>query len=180
MVVQGAGSMGLLHLLVLTAECPSVEVLVVDPVPERRKLAIRLGACGAATPDDALDRVKERSGSLGADAVFDTVGGAKPLNAALALSREGGAVVLFAHAEDGERADFTINDLFKHERRIMGSYSGGPREQARVFEHMAAGRLDPAPLVTHRLPLNRFEEGVHLARARKALKVVFIGSGYTP
>jgi hypothetical protein len=29
--------------------------------------------------------------------------------------------------------------------------------------------------VTHRLPFSRFEEGVRLARERKALKVVFAG-----
>jgi len=179
-VVQGAGSMGLLHLLVMRAEYPGVRVVMVDPMAERRALAMRLGAHGAVEPGDAVGLVTHASDGLGADAVFDTVGGAGPLNAALDLSREGGAVVVFAHAGEGERADFDINALFKHERRIVGSYSGGPGEQARVFEHMCAGRLDPAPLVSHRLGLERFDEGVRLARAREALKVVFTGADYTP
>ena len=32
----------------------------------------------------------------------------------------------------------------------------------------------PRRLVTHRLPLARFAEGLELARARQALKVVFV------
>ncbi len=180
-VVQGAGSMGLLHLLVLAAEFPGVGVIVVDPVAARRELAVRLGAVAAAVPGhDAARSVDRVSGGLGADAVFDTVGGAAALDSALALTREGGSVVLFAHAGDGERAGFDINGLFKHERRVLGSYSGGPAEQARVFELMCGGALDPAPLVSHHLPLDRFDDGVRLARTRVALKVVFTGAGASP
>jgi threonine dehydrogenase-like Zn-dependent dehydrogenase len=37
---------------------------------------------------------------------------------------------------------------------------------------MVGRRLDPSPLVTHRLPLSRFDEAVALARDRQALKVL--------
>ena len=96
------------------------------------------------------------------------------MRAALDLSREGGAVVLFAHAAQDERADFDLNALFKYERRVLGSYSAGPEQQARVFELMCEGKLDPSPLVTHHLPLTQFAHGVHLARTRAAMKVVFV------
>jgi len=33
-------------------------------------------------------------------------------------------------------------------------------------------RLDPRPLITHRLPLSRCAEAVELARQRRALKVL--------
>jgi len=179
-VVQGGGSMGLLHLLVIKAECPAVRVVVVEPMACRRELAASLGADACAAPRDARDTVAGASDGLGADAVFDTVGGAGPLASALALTREGGAVVLFAHAGDGEPASFLINDLFKYERRLLGSYSGGPAEQAQVFDLMCARRLDPAPLVSHRLALDDFQEGVRLARERVATKVVFTGPGVRP
>jgi L-iditol 2-dehydrogenase len=176
-VVQGAGSMGLLHLLVLKAARPGCRVVVVDPMESRRCLAKGLGADDCAAPECAAGAVGETSAGLGADAVFDTVGGAGPLEAALALSREGGTVVLFAHAAEGERAGFDINTLFKFERRVVGTYSGGPAEQARVFELMCARRLDPASLVSHHLDLAAFPEGVALARRREAMKVVFSGVG---
>src|SRR5207302_855483 len=43
-VVLGAGSMGLLHLLVLKALLPAVRVAMVEPLKDRRVLARRLGA----------------------------------------------------------------------------------------------------------------------------------------
>jgi threonine dehydrogenase-like Zn-dependent dehydrogenase len=40
-----------------------------------------------------------------------------------------------------------------------------------------SGRLDPSPLVTHRLPLSRFQEALDLARERRALKVLLVPDG---
>ena len=176
-VVQGGGSMGLLHLLVLKAALPGCRVVVVDPQADRRDLALKLGADAAAEPGEAaLAAVGNLSGGAGADAVFDTVGGAGPLRAALALTRQGGSVVLFAHAPDGQAADFDLNDLFKYERRILGTYSGALREQGAVFDLIASGALDPTPLVTHKMPLDDFQTGLDLVRQRKALKVLFTPS----
>ena len=173
-VVLGGGSMGLLHLLVLMAVHPGLRVVVVDPIAERREHAKALGAEAVAAPGEpALDVTGTASAGLGADAVFDCVGGPKTLAAGLELTRQGGSVVLFAHAPDGARADFDLNDLFKYERRVLGSYSGALAEQAAIFDLICAGRLDPTPLVTHRLPLDAFSEGVRLTKEHKALKVLF-------
>ncbi len=170
-VVLGAGSMGLLHLLVLRALFPDIAVTSVDPVAERRALAERLGAVAAVAPG-----APAVAAGVGADAVFDTVGGAETLEAGLALSRRGGTVVLFAHAPEGATAGFEINALFKSERRLLGSYSGALQEQAEVFDLLCSGALDPTPLITHSLPLDAFAEGVALARRQQALKVVFTPS----
>ncbi|MEQ8506359.1 MAG: alcohol dehydrogenase catalytic domain-containing protein [Rhodospirillales bacterium] len=176
-VVQGAGSMGLLHLLVIKAALPNVRVAMIDPQEDRRNLAVELGANAAAEPGEgAQAAVGNLSNGAGADAVFDTVGGAGPLKAALTLTRQGGSVVLFAHAPDGQAADFDLNDLFKYERRILGTYSGAVHEQDQVFDLIASGALDPTPLVTHTMPLDDFQTGLDLVRARKALKVLFTPS----
>ncbi len=175
-VVLGAGSMGLLHLLVLLALDPDAQVMVSDPLPARRALAERLGAAATSAPDaaDCGARVRALGAGIGADAVFDCVGGARALASALAVSREGGSVILFAHAREGEAAGFELNTLFKHERRVLGTYSGGLAEQATVFDLLRNGRLDPAPLVTHRMPLDRFNEAVDLCRSHQALKILFV------
>jgi L-iditol 2-dehydrogenase len=174
-LVLGAGSMGLLHLLVLKAVHRGLRVAVCDPLPERLDLARRLGADAAAPPGEAIrSAVAELSEQLGADAVFDTVGGAERAATALALARPGGTVVLFAHSEQGERAGFELNALFKSERRLLGTYSSGLAEQREAYRLLVAGRLDPAPLVSHRLPLSRLAEAVALAGERRALKVLLV------
>lgn len=176
-VVLGAGSMGLLHLLVLRATRPDVAVIVIDPEPERRRLAERLGAVSAAAPGgDACAALGAAGHNLGADVVFDTVGGSEALSAAVTLTRPGGSVVLFAHAPHGAGAALDLNELFKSERRVVATYSGSLREQKAVFDLLCDGRLDPSPLVTHRMPLDDFDHGVELVRRRQALKVLFTPS----
>jgi len=187
-IVLGAGSMGLLHVLVLRALHPEAWIAVVDPVADRLRLAKHIGAnVGLSPPEVPADgsipwpdpsraAVEIITGGRKADAVFDTVGGARRLDDALPFLREGGTAVLFAHAPAEERAGFDLNALFKSEKRVVGTYSGALREQAEVFDLIVSGRLDASPLVTHRLPLSAFDEGLALVRDRKALKVLFTPS----
>ena len=176
-VVLGSGSMGLLHLLVLGAVFPGVAVTVVDPVPERLATAKKLGASQTVGPGaEALEAVLASTNGIGADAVFDTVGGNDTLEDGLNLTRPGGSVVLFAHAPEEAQARYNLNAVFKFERRILGTYSAALKEQAEIFELINSGDLDPSPLVTHKLPLDDFERGVSLVRKHHALKVLFTPS----
>jgi L-iditol 2-dehydrogenase len=174
--VLGGGSMGLLHLLVLRALDPALQVVVSDPLPERRRLAAALGAARTVDPrtESVADAGRAVSSGLGVDAVFDCVGGTAALADGVATLRAGGTAVLFAHARAGETAGTDLNAFFKHEQRVIGTYSGGLSEQERIFELLVSRRLDPSPLVTHRLPLARFDEGVALCRSLAALKVLFV------
>jgi L-iditol 2-dehydrogenase len=215
--ILGAGSMGLLHLLVLRAlHGAAVRVVLSEPLAARRALARRLGADGAAAPGQPLHRrVMELSEGRGADVVIDTVGGGAPLAEALAVGRTGGTVLLFAHAGEAtdqggggsaegqdqsrhidpkgssQRADdaapdgrdrprtdawaaFPFNAFFKSERRLIATYSSGRAEQMAACQLLASGRLDPRPLVSHRLPLEAAAEAVELAATRRALKVLLV------
>ena len=176
-VILGAGSMGLLHLLVIRAALAEAAVIVIDPVDERRAMAARLGASATAVPgSEAATAVANATAGRDADAVFDTVGGEGALADGLRLTRPGGSVVLFAHAPADGEARIDLNQVFKFERRILGTYSAALDEQAEVFRLIANGTLDPSPLVTHTMPLDEFERGVELARRRQALKVLFTPS----
>jgi L-iditol 2-dehydrogenase len=176
--ILGGGSMGLLHLLVMKAVFPTLTVALSDPLPERLDLARRLGADAAAPPGEETRRaVSGLTRGLGADAVFDTVGGPGPLDTALALTRPGGTVVLFAHAGEGDLAGFDLNAFFKTERRLLATYSSSLADQREAYRLLVTRRLRPEPLVTHRLPLSRFAEAVALARERRALKVLLTPDG---
>lgn len=172
--VVGGGSMGLLHLLVLRAVLPSLKVTISDPLEDRLELARELGADAAVPPGYAREAVDALAGGGGADVVFDTAGGAEALAAALELVRPGGTVVLFAHAGAGERAGFDLNAFFKTEGKLIATYSSSLAEQREVHRLMVTRRLDPSPLVTHRLPLSRFGEAVELARGLRAVKVLLM------
>ncbi len=173
-VIIGAGSMGLLHLLVLKAALPKVSIIVIDPLEDRCAIAKNLGAEQAIAPGkEALSIVMEATNSLGVDSVFDTVGGSATMKEGLSLTRRGGSVVLFAHAPENEQASVNINTIFKYERRILGTYSGSIKEQSDIFKFLVSGALDPSPLVTHTMPLSEFSHGLELVKNQQALKVIF-------
>ena len=171
-VILGGGSMGLLHLLVLKAAIAGIRVGIVELLEERRELARSFGAEFACRLGEAPAAVDALTAGRGADAVFDTAGGPGALDACLDLGRRGSTVVLFAHAGAGERPGFELDRLFKEERRLIGSYSGGVKEQAAVWELMLSGTLDASGLVSDRVNLESFEEALDLVRGRKALKVL--------
>lgn len=178
--IVGGGSMGLLHLLVLKAVLPGLKVTVSDRLEDRLQLARDLGADAAVPPGYMRDAADALSDGLGADVVFDTAGGPEALSAALELTRPGGTVVLFAHAGEGERAGFDLNAFFKSEGRLIATYSSTLAEQREVHRLMVTRRLDPSPLVTHRLPLSRFDEAVELARELRAIKVLLVPDEEVP
>jgi threonine dehydrogenase-like Zn-dependent dehydrogenase len=162
---------------VLRAAFPHVPVVMVDPDAARLELAETLGAAATAPPGAAaLAAASAVSGGVGADAVFDTVGGERTLESGVTLIRPGGTIVLFAHAPADERSAVDLNAVFKSEQRIVATYSGALDEQRRIFDLLCSGALDPSPLVTHTLPLDEFERGVALVVGQKALKVLFTPS----
>lgn len=176
-VILGAGSMGLLHLLVLKALAPEHKIIICDPVVGRQAFARGLGAFACGTDPTEFGRVVDQvTGGLGVDAVFDTVGGSLPLRSGLAVLRQGGTAVLFAHGEEAEPAGFELNPFFKGEQRVVGSYSAGLDELRRVAELISEVRLDASPIATHRLPLDRIDDAIKLTREHRALKVL-LGPG---
>ena len=92
-VVLGAGPVGITTMQ-CAAAAGAAQVLVVEPSDTRRGLARALGATAVATPEAAADLVSEHTGGLGADVVYECVGGGDALAAAVDLARRGGSVCM--------------------------------------------------------------------------------------
>ena len=153
---------------------PKAKILLIDPLGKRRTLALELGADITSAPNEAaIAAAFTMTNGFGVDVVFDTVGGGKVLESALALGRQGGSIILFAHAPDDVKTEIDLNNIFKHERRIIGTYSGALTEQFTVFDLITSKQLDPTPLVSHIIPLDEFSTAYNLIKHRQALKVLF-------
>lgn len=166
--VVGCGPVGLMA--VLCAVGVAGRVIAVDGIASRREVAARLGAEPVA-PEEAADRVAEATGGLGADVVIEAAGSPSGLDLALRLARGRGTVsVVGAHFEP----DYPLNNALMFERELTLRFTiGDPsNDRERLLGLMAAGRLDPAQVVTHRLPLAEAAKGYRLFDAREATKVV--------
>lgn len=148
-LVVGGGTIGLAVLQVLlTSACR--EVCLVDPMTSRRALAAGFGATTAAGVADLLD-----GGLAGAfDIGVDCTGSAAAPVDALPLVRSGGRVVLVGLPVGPSTLD--LGTLVLRELSLVGSVGHVSDEDTRTaVALLSSGRVDPAPLITHRLPLQR-------------------------
>jgi 2-desacetyl-2-hydroxyethyl bacteriochlorophyllide A dehydrogenase len=160
-LVLGAGPIGLLTLQTCRA-AGAGEVWQADLRPERLALAARLGA--TATVDlsrEALPAALARAG-LVPDVVMECSGSPRAFAAAIEIVRAGGRVGVVGYYAD-ERAEIRPSDVMMRDLEIIGSVCPTGAWDAAVGL-LAAGRVDTEPLITHVLPLERFDEAYTLAR----------------
>lgn len=166
-VVVGLGSIGcLLGQLLRRA---GAAVIGVDQDAGRVAFARSFGV-DATAPAEAAGLVRRLSGGRGADHVVITGGGATVLPWSVESLRDGGAVHYFAGG-GGDALPVSLAALYQRELTVTATYSSSPATLSRAFWLIAAGKVEVAGLVTHRLPLARLAEGVELMRTRQALKV---------
>jgi L-iditol 2-dehydrogenase len=166
-VVVGLGSIGCL--LVQLLRRAGAAVIGVDQDAGRVVFARGFGV-DAAAPAEAAGLVRRLSGGRGADHVVITGGGAAVLPWSVESLRDGGAVHYFAGG-GGDALPVSLAALYHRELTVTATYSSSPATLSRAFWLIAAGKVEVAGLVTHRLPLARLAEAVELMRTRQALKV---------
>ncbi|MFF1923786.1 zinc-binding dehydrogenase [Streptomyces sp. NPDC058221] len=152
--VVGAGTLGLLAVQLLAAVSPG-ELTVIDPRDERAGRASAFGASEALTPEEAA----ETRGRY--DLVVETAGAPATAADSCLLARRGGRVVLTGMFSPGatgiDPVHLSLSQLTV--RSVFGASSASWSYAVRAF---TAGLLDPAALITHEFPLERFAEAVAL------------------
>jgi threonine dehydrogenase-like Zn-dependent dehydrogenase len=172
--VAGLGPAGLIAVQMARAY-GAAEVVAIDPITERRKLALQLGADLALTPDE-LRAILPDPDDLAAlrsrkrlDGAVDCTGLAASVSALLTATRR--AVALFGVLR--KPVGFGFGE-WASGVALLG-YGGHSREAAeRALALVVDGRLCLEPLITHQLPLSRYAEGVELLRRKEAIKVLFL------
>ena len=171
-VIVGIGFLGAL----LTRLCADAgaRVVAIARKPEALDLARRMGAAETVPMDDhwaIIERVKALTGGIGTDIAIECVGKQWPLDLATELVREMGRLVVAGYHQDGLR---NVNmqvwnwkglEVTNAHEREGAVYLRGIREAA---EAVASGRLDPAPLYTHRFPLEGLGTALDMTRDRPA------------
>jgi (R,R)-butanediol dehydrogenase / meso-butanediol dehydrogenase / diacetyl reductase len=142
--VVGAGAVGLMAVQAAAA-FGAGSVAVVEPLPQRRALAIRLGAGRAVPPGEA--------GALEADVAVECTGTASAVGTALQALRSGGRAVLLSIVT--QSALIAPMDLIRGEKSLIGSLSHVCDQDFReALQLLGRGAVRAAPLITDRIPLS--------------------------
>ena len=122
--------------------------------------------------DDVAKLLRETTGRL-ADRVIVCTGARPAFDQALELVDRGGAILFFAPLPPGDRLPLDGNTLWKSGVSLVHSYAGPPDDMRAALDMIAAGKIDVAGMITHRLPLAETGEGFRLmADGGDCLKIV--------
>ncbi len=168
--VLGLGPVGLCAVQAAVA-AGATRVFAIDSVEARLAMAERFGAAPLhLTEDEPKRAVRGATEGRGVDVVVDAVGDPGPLAMAISLARDAGTVSgIGAYAGQAEvpmglawlkglTLRLGLANVIAHVDRVLGL--------------IEAGRLDPSPLVSHRMKLDQAAEAYRLYDNREALKVV--------
>jgi L-iditol 2-dehydrogenase len=161
-LIAGAGPIGVITTQAARA-FGAAEIIVTDPVPERRAMAEQYGAT------TTLDPVADPVADLGVDAFIDCSGATPAVRSGITAVRGAGMVVLVGMGAD--EIPLPIPVIQNRELKVTGvfRYTG----TWPIAAHLAAtGQVDLASLVTGRFDLDHAEDALNSDLTPGSLKAV--------
>jgi threonine 3-dehydrogenase len=172
-LVLGCGPIGCFAVGVARAAGASL-VIASDYNPKRLELARKMGAQVTLNPgtDDVVARVRELTGGDGVDLVCEMSGHPSGHAQAFAAARLGGRVNLLGTPNQTTEVDFAADVIFKG----LTLYGVTGRKMYQTWHQMLrflrAKQLNPAPVITHRFPLECIAEAIQVIKDGQAGKVI--------
>jgi threonine 3-dehydrogenase len=174
-LVTGCGPVGLMAIAVAKA-VGARAVYATDVSPYRLALARVMGASHVLNPADAdvVGDVQELTEGEGVDVLLEMSGAASALRDGFQVLKPGGEAALLGLPGRPVEFDFDNQVIFKGVtvHGIVGRRLWETWYQARGL--LRSGAVDLSPLVTHRFPLERFEEAFALMTSGQCGKVVLL------
>jgi len=166
-VIIGDGPIGILATAVARAE-GALPIILVGRHPFRMELALKMGA-DLALNDHKVDiekKILEVTDGPGADIVLEMAGSPKAIDQAFKCVRKGGRISAFG-IPSVEKIPISYREGIMFKGVTIYGISGRLIWDTweKIGELFDRG-LDISPVITHRLPLERFEEGFELMMTR--------------
>jgi threonine dehydrogenase-like Zn-dependent dehydrogenase len=163
--VIGCGNVGLMA-LVAARNLGCQQLIAIDPVPERRALAERLGAHALPPGPEALAEVRRRSDGRGADGVLELVGLPAAQQLAYDLVRPGGTIATVGcHCDQ----TFAFSPVQAYDKNLTYRTGRCPARHymEQLWQQPEILSLDLTPFITHRFQLDEAPRAYELFSQRQ-------------
>ena len=173
-LVTGCGPIGLCAVGIAKAAGAAL-VIATDTEAYRLELARALGADLALDPADPAseERIADATGGDGVEVVLEMSGAPPALDQALRLVTRGGSISLLGIFSEPPTVDLSELVIMKG-LRLHGIFGRRMYETWDQTQSLLRGGLNVSPIITHRLPLDRWPEAFDLIASRHAGKVVLL------
>ena len=142
--IYGLGGVGLAALIGAVAGGAN-PVVAIDPFEGKRALGLELGAAATFAPDGAEAAIEAHLGGK-PDIVIETVGKARVLEAAYALTRRGGRVVTVGLPNPAEQFCIPAVSIVGDGKTIIGSYLGASIPSRDILRYIGLWRVGRLPV----------------------------------
>ncbi len=168
-LIYGMGPIGLL-MMQLVRHDGTTGVVAVDLKEEKLELARKLGADETVVAGPHADDWLREISPFGFDVVIDCTGVPSVIEHTPTHARDEGKVLYFGVAPTDATIRVSPYQVYKKDLQILGTFA------LRYTFHQAiglmrGGAVDVRPLLSERLPIERFPEALRLAGSGEALKV---------
>ncbi len=172
-VIVGAGPIGLFHTQ-LSKCIPLSKRIVIEPIEEKRKMALSMGADIAINPmtEDAKKMILEQTDGRGADAVIVDVGVPAVLEQSLEYVKKGGRLIIFAGMPLGSKICIDPNIIHYKEIVLTGSSSSSARHQAEVFRLLSSGKIGTEGMISACFPLEEWRKAFEMKNNYIGVKTI--------
>jgi alcohol dehydrogenase/L-iditol 2-dehydrogenase len=173
-VVIGPGPIGLLCVAIAKL-CGASRIEVIGTAGDEKRLEIAMTYGATRAIDSSREdprAVLRGSDGYGYPLVVDTAGVGPTLDLSLDLVRPGGQITKIGWGP--KPVNFSLDRLLHKSATLRGHFSHTWDTWEAAIRLMEAGLIDMKPLVTHTLPLEKWEEAFELVETQQALKVVLI------
>jgi 2-desacetyl-2-hydroxyethyl bacteriochlorophyllide A dehydrogenase len=168
--VLGLGPVGLCAVQVALA-AGAGPVFAIDRVEQRLEVARSFGAVAVhLTEENPREQIRAGTGDRGVDAAIDAVGHLDALDLAIRLARKAGMVV--AIGVYAEPCQVHMGLVWIKALTLKTGHANVIGHVDQVLAMLAAGTLDPTPLVTHHMSLDEAPEAYRVYDRHEALKIV--------
>jgi threonine 3-dehydrogenase len=176
--ITGCGPIGLFAIAIAKA-CGAGPIFATEPHPYRQKLAEKMGATrviDSSKTDPAAEVIAATNG-VGADVVLEMSGNPVGVRQAFQMLRRGGRISLLGIPSKPLELDLANDIIFKG--ALVQGING--RRMFETWYQMQAllksGALDISPLITNRMALSDFQQGMELLISGDASKVLLYPNG---
>jgi threonine 3-dehydrogenase len=173
--VIGCGPIGLFA-VGIARSLGAWKVIAIEPNDYRRELAAAMGADLLIDPVamDPIAAVMEATNGGGAEVVLEMSGNPLAIDQGTRLLGRGGRMSLLGLPDGPVTLDLNDQVIFK-EARLQGITG---REMFRTWQQtttlLSTGRVDVTPVITHRFPLEAFEEAFATTASGRSGKVILL------
>jgi len=169
--VVGAGPVGLLATMCAQLFGPA-RTFVVDMVDARLEIAQELGGIPInAKHTHPVQAIENATGGIGADSSIECVGLLSAVDTAIHCVRGGGTVSMVG-VPSAVQGDFPYLRMWLKSLTFRAGWCNVQVYMRPLLELIAAGKLHPEKIISHRMKLDQAEEAYRIFDAREATKIV--------